>query len=191
MKIDNDIKYSYFDWMVKLISPNNSIEYINHYTKLLQTLNLFDYMPQREMDKNRLLDGLLLRDRFSDEANLDRMDVNYYINEPCSLLEMMVALAFRCEDTIMYDASKGDRTYIWFQAMLESLNLYEQTNDRFDDDYVRHRISIFLNGQTSLFSVTTSDIDMTNYDIWYQMQAFLREYDRHENCKRIIITSLK
>lgn len=154
-------------------------------------------MPDNPMDQNRLLDGLTLRNRFAEANYIDEDVVRMYIDEQCSVLEMMVALALRCENDIMCNAEKGDRTYLWFQTMLESLNVLEQTDDKFDQYTVEHRISIFLNkqydanGRGGLFTVTSTNIDMRTKDIWYQMQAYLCEFDKYDHCKKIVITSLR
>lgn len=187
MTIDNVIKQRYFDWLCEIIAPKESAIYIQNYSMLLQTLNLYEYVPDDIRDENRRADGLSLRRWFADIACLSIADIDYCLDEPCSMLEMMVALANRCEETIMYDSGRGNRTYVWFREMLSSLNLIEMTNDYFNREIVDYRMLIFrtrqydVNGRGGLFTVMNNDIDMRTLDIWYQMQAYLREYNHRES----------
>jgi hypothetical protein len=48
------------------------------------------------------------------------------------MLEMMVALAVRCEETIMDEPAIGDRTKQWFWRMINSLGLSDMFNENFD-----------------------------------------------------------
>lgn len=197
MTINNVIKQQYFNWLIHMISPTENDAYYYNHIELLKTLYFTNYIPDNYLDKNRYEDGLVFRTRFAEDINADENDVYRYLDEPCSLLEMMVALANRCEDTIMSDPDKGNRTYIWFNEMLSSLDVINQTNNIFNLDYVEKRIDIFLNkqydsnGHGGLFTVTETSIDMRTKDIWYQMQAFLCEYDNHNHNKTIIISSLR
>ena len=59
--------------------------------------------------------GVGLRYRYS--IYLKRDDVIDILNEPCSVLEMILALAIRCEDTIMANVRYGDRTTQWFWSI--------------------------------------------------------------------------
>lgn len=192
MLIDNDLKASYFNWLCNKVWSFNTMMVLSRYSKLLQTLYLIDYTFDNDMDQNRAYDGLSLRNYYADENQTSEG-----IIDPCSVLEMMVALAIKCED-IMCDPSKDDRTYYWFEEMLDSLNLTDQDDYNFDQGQVERRISIFLNkqydanGRGGLFTILNADIDMRTKDIWYQMQAFLCEYDSYNNhCKKIVISSLR
>lgn len=177
--------YDYFNWLCDKITPLNSHNFKFNHELLLNTLYSLEYVTDDYMDKNRLIDGLTLRNRYSEENNFDIEMINSYICGPCSMLEMMVALAIRCEETIMCDPTKPDRTPYWFEEMLYSLGLNEQCNEVFDYNYVVNRINIFLNkqyesnGYGGLFVIHNSKIDMRTKDIWYQMQAYLCEYDTY------------
>jgi len=82
---------------------------------------------------------------------------------------MMVALAVRCEKSIMSNDDKGDRTSQWFLEMLVSYGLGQMTDDNFDSMYVDSCLEI-----NNPFSVN-SPVDMHRMPIWDQMQLYLIE----------------
>ena len=93
----------------------------------------------------------------------------------CSVLEMMVALALRCEETIMDDPKYGNRTKQWFWEMIKSLGL-KNANDRlFDEDTFNRIMGQFLHRQYSrdgkggLFYIRDCRDDLTDYDIFTQL----------------------
>lgn len=183
MIINNDIKNQYFNWIINVIFPNENIRY--SYSKLLRTLYYYDYIPSMDRDENRKIDGINFRKLFLSECGFPDYLINE-INEPCSMLEMMASLAFRIENSIMYDPSAGDRISFWFLEMLKSLGLYEQNDISFDNEWVNYRIMIFntrqydANGKGSLFTISDPNIDMRDHEIWYQMNLYLVEYDNKQ-----------
>lgn len=65
-------------------------------------------------------------------------------NRPCSVLEMMVALAIKIEEQIMDDPDIGNRTGLWFWKMIENLGLKTMRDAVIDTDYVEKIIFRFL-----------------------------------------------
>ena len=66
------------------------------YKKLLNRLSEIDFQFSIAMDANREADGLDLRYRFGNEKHIRNYVINRYLDDrPCSVLEMMVALANR------------------------------------------------------------------------------------------------
>ena len=89
------------------------------------------------MDGNRAEDGIDLRYRFGYERKHEGPMVATYLDDrPCSILEMMTALANRCEEHIMDDQDIGDRTGQWFWSMISNLGLGSMTDINFNRDYV-------------------------------------------------------
>lgn len=136
----------------------------------------FTYIIPR--DENRAQDGLDLRCRFASMNNYNP-DIAYEIDGPCSVLEMMIALAIRCEETIMDDPKKGDRTVQWFWIMINNLGLSDQTDGRFDKIFVTEAIQKFLNreyapdGRGSLFRIRNCRKDLRKVEIWCQLNWYL------------------
>ena len=128
-------------------------------------------------DENRAMDGLELRRRFAHDRNSNY--ISRCLTGPCSVLEMMVALAIRCEEHIMGDPDFGDRTGNWFWGMIENLELIFMTDARFDRRYAEKRIDIFLDrtyeadGTGGLFTAKHCCEDMRTLEIWYQMCWYL------------------
>lgn len=163
----------YFDWIYeKVIDGHKS------YRELLCYLHSVSFEYLIAMDANRADDGTDLRYRFCYEHDYDDAMVAAYLDDrPCSVLEMMAALAIR-EEQIMEDQDIGDRTSMWFMEMLRSLKLINMTDSNFDSGYVRDVIEAFLhreyarNGSGGLFTVS-SNHDMRCEEIWIQMNLYL------------------
>lgn len=152
------------------------------YRDLLEELHDIEFYPVIPMDENRAEDGINLRYRFGREQNYADYQVAAWIdNRPCSVLEMMAALAIRFEESVMYDPDYDDRAHVWFSEMLDSLCLINQTDENFDADYVRSVIQDFLdrhynrNGKGGLFTTKNKRIDMRSVEIWYQMHIWAKE----------------
>ena len=134
------------------------------------------------MDGNRAEDGVDLRYRFGYEYGFDNSAVADCLDDKdCSVLELMVALAIRCEEHIMDNPDIGDRTGKWFLDMIVNLGLEKMTDDHFDKRYVErilHRVlnrEYGRNGDGGLFTVHHSRIDMRSVEIWYQAMWYLDE----------------
>ena len=128
------------------------------------------------MDANRAYDGILLRKRFEYENSLDSSTMDLYFGDrPCSVLEMMIALAITCEENIMDDPEYGDRTGQWFWSMIVSLGLGGMTDQKYNREEVDDVIFKFLtrnydrDGKGGLFTIPNCEVDMRNYEIWCQM----------------------
>ena len=134
------------------------------------------------MDSNRAEDGINLRYRFGYENGYEDFMISACLDDKsCSVLEMLVALAIRCEEHIMEDSDIGDRTGEWFWIMIENLGLRSMNDARFDRAYVDETIDIFLNreykrnGEGGLF-IVDAQRDLRHVEIWYQMCLYLEKY---------------
>lgn len=174
------LKEKYFNWLCDLVAEKRA-----SYRKLFRTLHQTEFYAVIPMDENRADDGINLRYRFGHDVGVSDNDIsNYLSNSPCSLLEMMVALAVRCEG-FMDNPDLGDRTKHWFWVMIHSLGLEEMTDDRFDDLFVQSVLFRLLsrsykaNGRGGLFTLKNPPEDMRKVEIWYQLNWYLTEqYDK-------------
>lgn len=171
------INNAYFEWMYDLVCKDRFGNDIS-YRKLLMRLHSIEFIYTIRKDKSRAEDGTNLRYRFPYESmGID--DIVRYIDSPCSVLEMILALAIRCEETIMDNPHYGDRTGQWFWTMITSLGLGSMEDSRFDRNYVDDVIYKFLNhqyepnGKGSLFTIRNCKDDLRNVEIWCQMCWFL------------------
>lgn len=175
----NELINEYFEWIYQLVCKDaKGLSYRKLLCKLYDTP--FNYTVA--MDGNRAEDGVDLRYRFGYECGFANSAVADYLdNKDCSVLEMMVALAIRCEEHIMDNPDIGDRTGKWFLDMIVNLGLEKMTDDHFDKRYVESVLDRFLNreyrrnGDGGLFTVHHSRIDMRSVEIWYQAMWYLDE----------------
>ena len=148
------------------------------YNKLLWKLFNVEFTWTIDLDENRAADGLELRSRFL----YGELGLETDIPGPCSLLEMLVALSLRAEESIACDDEIGDRTGQWFWSMITNLGLGAMYDWRYDDIYVDYCIDRFLNhdyapnGQGGLFTVHHCDRDMRKAEIWNQMNWYLNDF---------------
>ena len=168
----------YFKWIIKKIA-NTSTQ--RRYSTLLWKLFETQFVYTIPLDENRMLDGLELRSMYHDDTTR-----TFYSNKPCSVLEMMIALARRAEIHIMDNPEYGDRTDIWFWEMIDSLGLSNQTNDHYNDIYTQEVVRRFLerkyaaSGKGGLFTIPDCKVDLRNVEIWWQMNWYMTWYLRKE-----------
>ena len=176
----NYIKNEYFEWLYEYVCGERFSKTIS-YRKLLMRLHDTKFRYTIPMDSNREEDGVDLRWRFASRYENPK-DQNYVMDcliGLCSVLEMMVALAIRCEENIMDDPNVGDRTGQWFWGMIRSLGLGDMTDDRFDRKFVDETIERFLNrdyepnGKGGLFTIKNCKKDLRTVEIWYQLCWYL------------------
>lgn len=166
----------YFEWLFDLVCSKRFAKAIS-YRKLLSYLHSITFNYSIPNDVNRADDGIDLRYRFA--LMHDYLDVPECLDGPCSVFEMMVALAIRCEESIMDDPNIGDRTGQWFWEMIKNLGLKPMSDDRFDKDVVDNIIDRFLNreyepdGRGGLFRIRQCKYDLRTVEIWYQLCWYL------------------
>lgn len=164
-----EMKDEYFNFLIKKIGPD-----IKHssFRELLTKLYRTDFTWTFREDRRRALDGIQLRYRlFSDQALL-------LADMPPSVLEVIVGIAVRCEETIMDDPRYGDRTGQWFWGMISSLGFSDMTDDNYNEYHVECVIKKFLNhqyalnGKGGLFTVENGK-DLRKEEIWTQLCWYL------------------
>lgn len=173
--MDFNIKDDYFGWLYYMMC-HKKCDFIS-YRRLFECLHSIEFTYILELDSNRAGDGIDLRYRYSYYNGLD--EVPECLDGPCSVLEMMVALAIRCEDDIMENSEIGNRTAQWFWHMLVNLGLGSMNDDKFDEFVVRDKIDILLNrmykpnGEGGLFKINNCNYDLRDVEIWHQMCWYL------------------
>lgn len=173
-----DIRKQYFDWMCRHVQNKSSMAYRD----LLIKLDSIQFTYIIPLDSNRYEDGIALRYKFGQECNIPPGFIATEIDiRPCSVLEMMIALALRCEEDIMSDSELGDRTGSWFWTMISSLGLEEMKGSWFDPMYVESIIDRLLNrqfkpnGRGGLFTLKNPPQDLRTVEFWYQAMWYLSE----------------
>lgn len=172
----------YFEWMCDKVSD---IRYTKgrSYTRLLRHLHDISFAYTIGLDGNRAEDGVDLRYRFGYEHNYEQALITEYLDKRgCSMLEMMVALAIRCEDDVMGNSEYGDRTGQWFWNMIKSLGLYSMTDENYDVELIDYAINAFIdhryepNGIGGLFTLKYPPRDLRSVEIWCQAMWYLNEF---------------
>lgn len=177
--IRDEIVNGYFYWLLSKVCET-SLEQTKYYD-LFCALNSIDFCWDIPLDANRAIDGEELRAQYAFETDRSERIVELYIDWPCSVLEMMVALAIRCETHIMGYTSDHDRTPEWFWAMINNLGLQDMVDDNFDERVIVDVIDRMMhhdyrpNGEGGLFILQNPPKDMRQVEIWYQLNWYLNE----------------
>lgn len=179
MSFENEVINEYFEWLYDYVSKGRTHQNIS-YRKIFMYLHEVEFIFSLPRDINRARDGVDLRYRFAmskgDENILNILD------GPCSVLEMMVALAIRAEETIMDNTMYGDRTGQWFWGMMQNLGIGHMTDDLFDREIAEERVHIFLqrryapDGSGGLFHIRNCEDDLRNIEIWTQLCWYLDNF---------------
>lgn len=182
------IRSDYKNWLISLTNKWCSKSGSNYY-KLMEYLYLRDFTSIYPNDCNRVQDGIEMRFHFIEVCGNPEYtyhDVYRYLTHNCNMLEMMAALAQKCEDHIMGDPEIGDRSGEWFWGMINNTHLNGMTDENFDISRVEQQVDNIIdhkyekNGNGGLFSVKDPSIDMRYAELWYQMNWYLGEfYDQY------------
>jgi hypothetical protein len=177
--LNNGIYEQYFNWLCDVVNVSTV-----SYNKLLRLLHRTKFRWSNIRDKNRAEDGVDLRFRFRKSIDcLSRNEVlNWHDEEPCSVLEMMIALAIRAEEQIMDNPQVGNRTTQWFWGMVASLGLTGMSDDMFDLIEAKDIIERFLDreyspdGKGGLFTIRDCEYDLRDVEIWTQLCWYLDRF---------------
>lgn len=175
------IREKYFNWLICQISQHRRTNLMS-FDRLLSYLRDIEFQWILPRDQNRAINGQELRWRYVVEQHYDNDYANFVLNElagPCSILEMMVALALHCEEDIMDDPAYGNRAGQWFWNMIINLGLGSMTDSGFNQRYVDEVISRFLNreydpdGKGGLFRIRNCEHDLRDVEIEYQLYWYI------------------
>ncbi len=171
----------YVDWIIHQVC-DEGYEQMTDRRYLFDALDREKFFPSCRMDENRAEDGLDLRHRYLQETGEDAGRGE----RRCSMLEMLAALAMRCEETIMIDMDVGRRVGRWFFPMLA--NMASPLEDGiFGSPYTvmmgcrrLHNHDYAPDGRGGLFYIPGFQGDMRGMEIWSQLMAYL-VYLRHQH----------
>ena len=177
--LNNDIYEQYFNWLCDVVNVSTV-----SYDKLFRFLHRTKFRWSNIRVKNRDEDGTDLRFRFRKSIDgLSRNEVlNWHDKEPCSVLEMMIALAIRAEEQIMDNPQVGNRTTQWFWGMISSLGLTGMSDNMFDLIEAKDIIERFLDreyspdGKGGLFTIRDCEYDLRDVEIWTQLCWYLDRF---------------
>ena len=176
----------YFRWLCGIIGFKN-IEYstCRHCLLLIELYNIDFYIIDgvEGNEQNRIIDAMDLKVEFCETHT--EIDKDSMFKNPPSVLEVMVALARRIDDDIMYDPVVGLNASQWFWEMIHNLNMDDFTDDNYNYTWSSDDVDIIVskmmdraypeNGIGSLFPLKNPNFDARKVEIWTQMQAWLTE----------------
>ncbi len=182
---------SYFSWLCMISHMDSDDSDKNSYFTLARILNDTVFYSPVSMDNNRIQDVFNLRSEWTDRM----VEAGYFypddaLNMPCSVFEVMVALANRYENQVMWDPDYGNRTYIWFNDMLNNFLVANGlTRDYVNDDVINMGTEITIrngletlldrtyefNGYGGFFPLHYSRRDQTKIELWSQMSQYMVE----------------
>lgn len=178
---DNYLTERYVEYLESLIGGAEG------YRVLIRYLLRREFYSPLERDSNRAAYGLLLRRRFCDEydksAYFQPVDGLDFLG-PCSVLEMMIALAESIDTYGSIDMLPIERTTKYFWLMIRNLELDGLVDSAWNytsESYFNHKIDILLNrkyeanGSGGLFPLQKPEADQRYVEIWFQMQSYFLE----------------
>lgn len=172
----------YEDWLLKKIGLDKSTVFRKYYSKLLIDLHFIEFTYIVDKDKNRAEDGIYLRNEFLEYNQPETISMA----NPCSVLEMLIALSLRIQTEYIGDQNilPYDNIFIEF---LDNLSLLDFDNDHYYiDSYrkVNNIVGSWLNrdfnrdGCGSIFPLERRERkypNQRNIEIWGQMQWYILE----------------
>ena len=169
---EQEINVRYFDYMQKLAGGDEEDIF------LLRVLHNYEFRYSLPMDGNRAEDGINLRYRFGHDSGIPMSVVASLLDiRPCSVLEMLISLALRCEEHIMSNSDFGDRTSYWFWGMISNMGISPSD----DIDRIKFAVRRFLDreyepsGEGGLFTLRRHERDLRTVEIWQQLMWYLSE----------------
>ena len=169
------VNRSYLDDLIDLIDNCNIRQ---NYITVIEMLYNTEFKSSVYEDLNRIIDAKNLR-----------MELYGPVIRPISVLEVMIALAKRCHEDIMYGYTidnKPSSIAYWFWVMMENCGLDqlsewksaypERIKNEFDSIIgpILDR-SYDYNGNGGFFPLHHPEMDQRYCELWYQMNAYLVE----------------
>ena len=177
--MDGPIEEVYFNWLYSKVAsvevPTPSLTFFT----LFRDLHSVEFVWLVSGDDNRAEDGLELRRTFIRQAQLEQEPA--WMNLGCSVLEMLIALAYKAEFQTEIEAKD------WFWIFLGNLTLAD-LHDAVSLEYnvseiVADVLDQFLwrtydrNGHGGLFPLERPKQDQREVEVWYQFHAYLDDQD--------------
>lgn len=172
----------YFVWLCEIVHVDTGYS-DESFWSLAKILWNTDFIWILDMDLDRAEDGIALRERYS------RIGGTYNYSGPCTVLEMLIALADRM-DCVLDELDGECKIPLYFWEMINNLGLssysdlkftqnedqrdhYYQEIDAILDNWMNRNIG--YDGMWGLFPLRNPKEDQRDIDIWYQANAYMLE----------------
>lgn len=165
----------YLIWLYDQVGNVKARSRTRTYWDLFLQLYKIEFVWFIPNDDNRAEDGLCLREQFLEDHGYDIFEVNpHWMGEPCSFLEMLVALSRR----LSFEAEGEPR--VWFWHLIENLGLENCTDrSKYDQGKVEDIVNTVIwrtydsDGHRGLFPMRHTRRDQRDVEIWYQLNEYL------------------
>ena len=158
----------YFDWLCRIGRGGGEFSLLH----ALRSISFFSLIPH---DENRSKDGLFLRWEFMRTVD-DEI--------PCTMLEMLVALAEDIAYELQDLPNERDVSEIFWE-MLYNIGLEDLDDDCFFEVNGRYFVEEAVqrvidrtygpNGEGGLFPLRHNIFDQRQVELWYQAQSYISE----------------
>lgn len=165
----------YFSWLCGIVGAD-TVDNLHHGTLAVLFDQNFVWDPRFVGDENRAEDGTELRDQFCDDV-IHNWDDTRFLFGPCTVLEMLIALAWRMAfETDEVDGTDAG-TSAWFWVLMMNLDLIRERPAAEIVDVVNILLtrSYGRNGRGGLFPLNSPRGDCRKMEIWDQMHAYIQE----------------
>jgi len=165
----------YFEWLCTLVDVDQQGA---SYWSLMIDLFKEPFYWTVPNDDNRAFDGMMLREQFCDDIQID-----YYLDDfptACTMLELIMGIAQRCH-RITIDHGRGFLMIDWFWKILDNCGLSKFDDKRYDSAEVSDILCCVLErkfsktGEGGFFPLKKCALDQRKVEIWYQMNTYLVE----------------
>lgn len=169
-----DRREAYLQWLCARVDAGGDLPE-DSYMMLMRELHKRIFVSAVPNDDNRASDGLGLRELYG-----------WGDASPCSVLEMLVALADRMAYQMADYETYGDLTSVqYFWCLIRNLGLEGYTDAEMLEPWASAKVHGIIDrlldrtyasdGTGGLFPLEEPKEDQRKVEIWYQMQAYLME----------------
>lgn len=172
--MDEPLDEQYLTWLYSMVASPKVTNPHRTYWSLLKHLYTREFVWIVPNDDNRVEDGRDLRHEFLEAKRLRNVDPDW-LGLGCSVLELLIGISKR----MSFEADGQPRK--WFWILLDNLGLGNQSDGRYDSEYVEEAIERLIwrtynpDGSGGLFPLKGPCDDQRNVEIWYQLSSYLIE----------------
>lgn len=166
------LDHSYFRWLGTKVT--DGLPPVAAHWLILNELHHIEFVWLLVGDDNRAADGVELREYFLREMNLPLDYDPMWMNQGCSVLEMLIAFAMRAE--FQTEMPVKD----WFWEFLRNLQISEAQDIKHIQDVIHEFMwrTFKPSGEGGLFPLREPPRDQRKVEIWYQFCDYLFDQNR-------------
>lgn len=170
-RIKDNLWNDYREWLLDQVGFYQ-LKKGHSYNELMAFLHNTEFTAIIKRDENRIKDGLYLRRNYGVDFNQEDF--------PCSVLEVLVALAIRVEREYLGDPGNEHPEHL-FLEMIDNLGLSWYNDLRYREEKVYKIVSDWLerrfysSGLGSICPLKGRTRDQRVVEIWDQMMAYINQ----------------